>query len=39
MGLRCKDGGLTRTLGVVRTLGRLPSRASAVFEGMLIDRL
>lgn len=39
MGLRCKDGGLTRTLGVVRTLGRLPSRASAFFEEMLIDRL
>lgn len=39
MGVRCKDGGLTRNLGVVRTLGRLPSRASAVFEEMLIDRL
>lgn len=39
MGVRCKDGGLTRELGVVRTLDRLPSRASAVFEEMLIDLL
>jgi len=39
MGVRCRDGGLTRTLGVVRTLDRLPSRASALFEEMLIDRL
>jgi DNA-binding transcriptional LysR family regulator len=38
-GLRCKDGALTRRLGVVRTLGRLPSRASAVFEGELLARL
>lgn len=39
MGVRCKDGGLTRELGVIRTLDRLPSRASAVFEEMLIDLL
>lgn len=39
MGVRCRDGGLTRTLGVVRTLNRLPSRASAFFEEMLIDLL
>ncbi len=39
MGLRCKDGALTRRLGVVRALDRLPSRASAVFEGELLERL
>lgn len=39
VGLRCKDGGLTRELGVVRALDRLPSRASAVFEEMLTDLL
>lgn len=39
MGLRCRDGGLTRNLGVVRTRDRLPSRASAVFEEMLIELL
>lgn len=39
MGISCRDGALTRQLGVIRTLGRLPSRASAVFEEMLIERL
>ncbi len=39
MGVRCRDSGLTRALGVIRTLDRLPSRASAVFEEMLIERL
>ena len=39
VGLKCKDGGLTRELGVVRAFDRLPSRASAVFEEMLIDLL
>ncbi len=38
-GLRCRDGGLTRTLGVVRARDRLPSRASRVFEEMLIECL
>ncbi len=39
MGVQCRDGGLTRDLGVIRTLDRLPSRASAVFEEMLILRM
>lgn len=35
-GLRAKDGGLTRTLGVIRPRDRLASHASAVFEKALL---
>ncbi|HCT44032.1 MAG TPA: hypothetical protein DF699_02320, partial [Phycisphaerales bacterium] len=31
MGVRCKDGGLTRTLGVVRARDRIQSHASRTF--------
>lgn len=36
MGLRCKDGGLTRKLGVVRAKNRLQSHAAATFERALL---
>lgn len=38
-GLRARDGGLERSLGVVRRRDRLPSRASAVFEDTLLASL
>ncbi|MEL6740434.1 MAG: LysR family transcriptional regulator [Planctomycetota bacterium] len=38
-GLACRDGRLTRQLGVVRRRDRMPSDAAAAFERALLDRL
>ena len=38
MGVRCRDGGLTRTLGVVRARDRIQSHAAATFERALSER-
>jgi len=37
MGVRCRDGGLTRELGVVRAKNRLASHAAAMFERALLQ--
>lgn len=38
-GIRCKDGGLTRTLGVVRRRDRFLSHAAGAFERALLTKM